>query len=131
MPNGAAWNPLEQALVVSDTGVSSANANGPTGNAQVTRHEPNRIEVKTESTAPAILVLSENHYPGWRAFVDGQPAEVMRVNYNQRGLVLPAGNHLVAFVYRPWSVLIGLMFSLLTLAGLLLWAGWRRKREVF
>jgi hypothetical protein len=121
MPNGAAWNPLEQALVISNNRFSLANANGPTGNAKVTRREPNRIEVKTESTAPAILVLSENHYPGWRAFVDGQSVEVMRVNYNQRGLVLPAGNHLVIFVYRPWSVLIGLLVSLLTLAGLLLW----------
>jgi hypothetical protein len=126
-PNGAPWRPLEQALVATNTGLSFGNAGGPPGNAEMTRHEPNRIEVKTESPAPAILVLSENHYPGWQANVDGQSVEVMRVNYNQRGVALPAGNHLVTFVYRPKSVLIGLVVSLLTLAALL----WRSRMGIF
>ena len=124
-PNGAAWNPLEQALVVSNTGASFGKGDGPTGKAEVMRHEPNHVEVKTESVAPVILVLSENHYPGWRAFVDGQSVEVMRVNYNQRGVALPAGNHLVTFVYRPKSVLIGLVISLLTLVALVVWSRMR------
>jgi hypothetical protein len=121
-PGGATWKPLEQVLVTSKTGISFGNAGGPPGNAEMTRHEPNRIEVKTESPAPAILVLSENHYPGWRASVDGQSVEVIRVNYNQRGIALPAGKHLVTFIYRPKSVLIGLVVSLLTLAALLWWS---------
>jgi uncharacterized membrane protein YfhO len=49
----------------------------------------------------------------------------MRVNYNLRGVAVPAGNHLVEFVYRPKSVLIGLVISLLALATLVLWAGGR------
>lgn len=119
--NGAAWNPLEQALVVSTSGVSFGKEHQP-GKTEVTRNEPNRVEVKTESAAPAILVLSANHYPGWRANVDGQSVDVMRVNYNQRGIALPAGNHLVTFVYRPKSVLIGLVISFLVLAALMLWS---------
>jgi uncharacterized membrane protein YfhO len=78
--------------------------------------------VKTVSAAPAILVLSENHYPGWRAYVDGQSIDVMRVDYNLRGVAVPAGSHLVKFVYQPKSVLVGLAISLLTLGLLLLWA---------
>ena len=124
-PNGAAWNPLEQALVVSNSGAGFGKGDGPTGKAEVMRHEPNHVEVRTESVAPAILVLSENHYPGWRAFVDGQAVEVMRVNYNQRAVALSAGNHLVTFVYRPKSVLIGLVISLLTLAALVVWSRMR------
>jgi uncharacterized membrane protein YfhO len=76
--------------------------------------------------APAILVLSENHYPGWRAYVDGKSVDVIRVNYNLRGVAVPAGNHLVEFVYRPKSVLAGLAVSLLTLLSLLFW--WSRAR---
>jgi uncharacterized membrane protein YfhO len=78
--------------------------------------------VKTKSLAPAILVLSANHYPGWRASVDGRSVDVIRVNYNLRGVAVPAGDHLVAFVYRPKSVLVGLVISLLALAALVLWA---------
>jgi Bacterial membrane protein YfhO len=123
-PAGASWNPLEQALVETRTGLDYAkvgeSAEGRV--AEVTRSESGRIELKTESAAPSLLVLAENHYPGWRASVDGRTAEIVRVNYNQRGVALPAGKHLVTFVYRPISVLVGLAVSLLTLAALWWWA---------
>jgi uncharacterized membrane protein YfhO len=68
-------------------------------------------------------VLSENHYPGWRAYLDGQAVGVLRVNYNQRGVLVPAGEHEVRFVYRPKSVIIGATVSLLTAVFLILWWG--------
>jgi hypothetical protein len=127
--SGAPWNPLEQALVEMRTGLDYVKVGESFEGrvAEVTRSEPNRIELKTESAAPSLLVLSENHYPGWRASVDGQRAEIIRVNYNQRGVALPAGKHLVTFVYRPISVLIGLAVSLITLAALSLWAAGRSR----
>ncbi len=121
LPSGPSWEPLQTALVEAPTGINLGKGATP-GSAEVTRHEPNRVEVKTVSVTPAILVLSENHYPSWRAYVDGQPVEVMRVDYNLRGVAVPAGNHLVKFVYHPKSVLVGLVISLLALASLLLWA---------
>jgi hypothetical protein len=129
LPNGQLWDPLQTALVEAPTS-SVVGASITLGSAEVTRHEPNRVEIKTASVSPAILVLSENHYPGWRSYVDGKPVDVMRVDYNLRGVALPAGNHLVKFVYQPKSVLIGLVVSLLTLALLLLWAsGFRASRR--
>jgi uncharacterized membrane protein YfhO len=68
-------------------------------------------------------VLSENHYPGWRAYLDGRPVGVLRVDYNLRGVHVPAGEHEVRFVYRPKSLMAGAALSLLTALGLLLW--WR------
>jgi hypothetical protein len=123
-PAGLPWNPLEQALVEKRTGLDDARVDGPPKDraADVTLSRSSRIDVKTESAAPSLLVLSENHYPGWRASVDGRTAEIVRVNYNQRGVALPAGKHLVTFVYRPISLLAGLAVSLVTLAGLSLWA---------
>jgi hypothetical protein len=114
------WNPAKTVLVESNVGGMLTEA-GP-GRAEVTRYEPNRIEVKTKSAVPSVLVLGENHYPGWRASVDDQSVEVMRVNYNQRGVALSPGNHLVTFVYRPKSVLIGFIISLLTLVGIVAWS---------
>ncbi|HEY0431313.1 MAG TPA: YfhO family protein, partial [Pyrinomonadaceae bacterium] len=134
LPGGQVWDPLQTVLVEAPT-LSVFGASMIRGTAEVTRHEPNRIEVKTDSIAPSILVLSENHYPGWRAYVDGKSVDVIRVDYNLRGVAVPAGNHLVKFVYQPKSVILGLMISLLTLAALLVWAvgldaRWRRKRSV-
>jgi hypothetical protein len=130
LPEGAKWEPLRTALVEPGAGASeNVPAEHATpevaaaGSAEVVRYEPNRVDVKTKSDVPALLVLGENHYPGWRAYLDGVRVEVLRVNYAQRGVRVPAGAHEVSFVYRPKSALVGLLVSLLTAAALLLW--WR------
>lgn len=121
-PAGESWNPLQTALVESPTGIQFGKTGESPGHAEMTTLDPNKVEVKTEASGPALLVLSANHYPGWRAYVDGRSADIVRVNYNLRGVAVPAGNHLVTFVYWPKSVLVGLVISLLTLAGLVWWS---------
>jgi hypothetical protein len=118
-PDGSNWEPQRSALVESETGFVASAATG--GRADVTRYEPNRIEIRTQADAPTILVLSENHYPGWRAYIDGRNVEVLRVDYELRGVVLPAGAHEISFVYRPKSVMIGLLISAITITVLGLW----------
>lgn len=122
LPDGKEWNPRELALV--EGLVDFQPAGDKQARAQLISHEPNRTAIKTNSSGPAILIQSENHYPGWRAYVDGRLVDTLRVNYNLRGVILPAGEHLVEFVYRPKSVLIGAIISLLTLIGLVAW--WKR-----
>lgn len=121
--NGRAWEPLETALVASPTGLKF-DQNTTRGSADIVQYEPNRIHLKTTSTGPAILVLSENHYPGWRAYVDGDSVETLRVNYNLRGVLLSAGNHEVELLYRPKSLFLGLIISAVILLALILW--WSR-----
>jgi hypothetical protein len=120
LPDGRPWEPERVALVESPLNFK-LDARDDAASAEVTSHEPNRVMVKAKSAAPAILVLSENHYPGWRAYVDGRAVETLRVNYNLRGVTLPAGNHTVEFIYRPKAVFIGAAISVLTLIMLLLW----------
>jgi hypothetical protein len=116
--DGSIWDPARIALVESE--VTEKPQNFSDGSAAITKYEPNRVELNTKSNAASMLVLSENHYPGWRAYVDGRLVETLRVDYNLRGVTVPAGEHKVEFVYRPKSVLIGLALSLLTLLGLAL-----------
>ncbi len=80
-----------------------------------------RLEVDVDLPRPGILVVSESYYPGWRAWVDGSPAEILRADYLLRAVELDAGAHHVRFEYRPWSVRIGAALSLTgvaTAAGL-------------
>jgi hypothetical protein len=108
--DGSKWDPATTALI--ETPIHDPSPSG-TGSVQITGYEPNRIGLSTKSAAPSILVLSENHYPGWRAYVDGRFVETLRVDYNLRGALLPAGEHTVEFVYRPKSVYLGAAISLL------------------
>jgi len=120
LPDGRTWDPKQTAVVNPETRMQLSTPSA-SGDAKITSRDPNRIELAVSATAPSILVLSENHYPGWRASVDGAPVETLRVNYNLRGVVLTTGEHKVEFVYRPKSVLFGLLISLLTAAVLLAW----------
>jgi hypothetical protein len=125
LPDGSKWDPLHTALV--ETELSSPLTNSATdGRAEITGYEPNRVNLQTHSSGTSLLVLSENDYPGWRVYIDGQSADVVRVNYALRGVLVPRGEHRVSFVYRPWSVTGGLLVSLLTGAGLVFFS--RRKR---
>jgi Bacterial membrane protein YfhO len=121
--DGKVWDPHR--VVLSEGQLDFAPPTpDPNAGAEMTQAGPNHVTVKTKSAAPAILVLSANHFPGWRAYVDGKFVTNQRVDYNLRGVVLPAGEHTVEFVYRPKSVLIGAVVSLLTLIGVIVW--WKR-----
>ena len=101
--------------------------------ALVTRYEPERLTVQTSSAAPGLLVLSEIYAGGWRATVDGEPAEILPTNHALRGVPLPAGEHTVELRYEPVELRAGLIISVvayLGLAGVIgrsVWS-WRRGR---
>jgi len=124
------WQPLDEVLAEGPTGVVFPNEKSPPGRAEITGLTPNRIQVATDSFTPSLLVLADNYYPGWRAEVDGRPARIIRVNYNQRGVALSAGKHFVMFSYQPASVLIGLLVSGLTLMILLVWMNSRSRESL-
>ena len=60
-----------------------------------------------------MLILSEIYYRGWEAWIDGKREPVERVNYTLRGVMLPAGEHRVEFVFLAPSFRTGAVYSLL------------------
>ena len=86
------------------------------GTAEASRRSPNALDVATTSSEPRFLVVSEMYFPGWRAYVDGVETTIYRTNYLFRGVVVPAGRHVVSFVYRPGSAALGA--GITSLAGL-------------
>jgi hypothetical protein len=97
------------------------------GDCVITSFAPERVELRASPASPAILVLGEAWYPGWRATVNGSPAPVFPVNGWMRGVVVPAGRSIAVFTYRPSAlgafvslaamVLLGLLASRLPMAG--------------
>ncbi|MCL5027059.1 MAG: YfhO family protein [Chloroflexi bacterium] len=101
-----------------------ALAEPPEGAAErvdIVRYGPEEVALQAKVASPALLVLSDSYYPGWRAWVDGQEAPILRVNHIQRGIAVPAGEHQVVFRYQPRSLYAG--FALSGLSLILLFGG--------
>jgi hypothetical protein len=67
-----------------------------------------KIDYGFHSSSPQFAVFSEIYYPlGWNAFIDGQPASYIKVNYLLRGMYVPAGDHAIEFRFEPRSYSVG------------------------
>lgn len=80
----------------------------------------NKVLIKTNVASGGFLFLSDNFYPGWRAFIDGQETKIYRADYTFRAVFLPKGEHTVKFIYDPQTFKIGLWLSLISLGVLIL-----------
>ncbi|MBU0998514.1 YfhO family protein, partial [Patescibacteria group bacterium] len=76
------------------------------------------LTVETEKEG--MLFVSDLHYPGWKAFVDGKEVKIYRADFAFRAIAIPEGKHNVEFVYKPSSFFQGLKLSALSLLAIIL-----------
>jgi hypothetical protein len=88
------------------------------GRARILLAGARRLEVEVDACDESYLVVSDSHYPGWRATLDGAAVALHRANFALRAVRVPAGPHTVRFEYAPLSFRAGLAVSLLSLGGL-------------
>jgi hypothetical protein len=130
----ATFDPRTMAVVEGGKFSIKAPPAGAVDKATVTRYEPERIDIDATAASDGLLVVSEVYESGWKAYVDGKPAEIRATDYAFRGVVLTAGQHTVEFRYEPASLKWGIWISLLTgavIAALTVWrsAVWFRRRS--
>ncbi|HRQ41678.1 MAG TPA: YfhO family protein [Chloroflexota bacterium] len=99
-------------FVVGDSSPSTGDES-PTTN--VSQYEPGQVVVETNSDAERLLLLTEAHYPGWRATVNGEPATIYQADGYFQGVFVPAGEHEVQFEFAPDSVGHGRNLSIIAL----------------
>ena len=76
--------------------------------------------LSVHAAAPVMLVQTSALRDGWLAWVDGAPVPVYRTNALHMGVAVAAGQHRVAWEYRPPGAVAGVLVSLMGLAGLVL-----------
>ena len=89
----------------------------------IVQDKPERVRINVTTDQPGYLVLTDSWYPGWRAFVDGQPAPIYRADVLFRAIQIEPGTHAIAFEYRPDSFLVGAMVSAAILVILVVYVG--------
>ena len=70
----------------------------------LTAYEPNKLSYDVRTGKGGVVVFSEIYYPGWTATVDGEAAELGRVDYVLRALRVAPGQHKVELAFFPKSV---------------------------
>lgn len=70
------------------------------------------IQYVSETRNSRIAVFSEIFYKDWNAYVDGVKVPIMKVNYVLRGMVVPAGKHVISFRFEPSMYFLGRTISL-------------------
>ena len=95
-------------------------ANDSTASVVLNKYEPNSLTYTVNSAKGGVVVFSEVYYPGWSATIDGQPAELGRVNYILRALNVKAGKHEVVLEFHPSSISTTETIAYVALVALLL-----------
>ncbi len=80
---------------------------------------PGRVEYKVGSRSSGYLFLSDQYFPGWRAFrqsADERVEEkILNVNGAFMAVFLPPGESVITLVYAPWGFRAGLWAGLSSL----------------
>jgi hypothetical protein len=111
LPDGRPFDPSRIALIEDPL---ELNGGADTAaEAVVQRVTDTVVKVGTRSSAVSFLVLSDVFYPGWSVTIDGSPARLYQANYVLRGVVVPAGEHVITFRFRPGTFYAGLAITVL------------------
>jgi hypothetical protein len=115
--------------VIEGAETASITPRGDSGKVRIIKYESRTVECDVEALTEGYLILLDSYYPGWRAYVDGIPVEIMRANYAFRAVRLSPGRHRVEFRYEPVSFYAGLTVSCVTLIVGLILVGYSVKRK--
>ena len=70
-------------------------------------YRPNKLTYLTSAEKEQLAVFSEIYYqPGWKATIDGKPAEHFRADWILRAMRIPAGEHEIVFEFRPEGYIV-------------------------
>src|SRR5918912_1251982 len=117
-------DPRQKALLEEDPPQQMSQPPGGSSAEQalVEEYGANSMKLKTSSGSAGLLVLSEVYYPAWKAYVDGEPAEVYATDQLLRSVPIPEGEHEVELRYESEALEAGITISMVACAVLVVLA---------
>jgi hypothetical protein len=106
--------PMNSKIIVEDSiPFKQLVSNGPDISSEVEylKYDEQESLIEVETERDGLLFVSDAHFPGWKAFIDGVETKIYRANFAFRAVAVPSGVHRVRFIYRPESLFNGLKIS--------------------
>ncbi len=95
-------NPADTALIQETYKPSFEPVADSTASITLVKNDNDIITYSFNAASNQFAVFSEVYYTGgWKAYIDGKEAPIVKVNYVLRGLAVPAGKHDIKFEFRP------------------------------
>jgi hypothetical protein len=119
-----AWGPFDprQAALVEEAppdgflGAPGPAVEGPPGGSvEILSDRGEQVTLRAEAGREGFVFMSDQHYPGWEATVNGVRTEVLRANFAFRAFRVPAGRSEITLRYRPKTLRLGAAISLATI----------------
>ena len=80
---------------------------------ELVSYQPDELHYKYSAREEKLAVFSEIYYPaGWKCYVDNKESKYFRTDWILRGMIVPAGDHEIKFVFKPASYYVGNKISL-------------------
>ena len=67
--------------------------------------------MRCDAAEAGFVVMTDQHYPGWEASVNGAATPILRANFAFRTFRVPAGRSEIVLRYRPKSIPLGFAVS--------------------
>ena len=77
--------------------------------------DTSQARVTVDAPREGVVTLLQQAAPGWRVTVDGTPAQSVLIYGVFRGVQITRGRHEIVWTYRPQSLVIGSIITLMTL----------------
>jgi len=131
LPGGGAFVPSEVAIHSEGRTIAGNGTRSASTSVSLEGWGTRHVSAQATAQAESLLVISQRHYPGWSATIDGRPAPVRRVDGVLMAVELPPGAHRVELTFAPrgflWWCAIAAVAALIVL-GFALAGRWRRAR---
>jgi hypothetical protein len=129
--NLAGFDPAVHVILRQEDMEGSSNTFAP-GKVSIASYRAHEVIIDAVFFGDGLLILADQYYPGWKAYIDGTETKVLRANEILRGVHVPRGRHLVTFRYEPAYIVPSLIFSSLALMVFLIIAvlGTRREKDI-
>lgn len=117
--NAGTIDPGTTATVEQTPPAMSAPIDPAAESVSITAYSSDQVTLQATATGDGMLVLSDVYDPNWEVTVDGEGAQLYVVDGVLRGVALSAGTHTISFSYEPDSLRYGLIVSLVTIGGMI------------
>ena len=82
---------------------------------ELTSYKANELIYMSKAASERLAVFSDIYYPaGWKCYIDGKESLYFRADYILRAMIVPGGDHVIRFYFRPDSYYTGNMISLIS-----------------